>query len=73
MAKFRIKFEYDINSPKFSSFEAEDFDGFDCDCYDDFLTELREQAPNMEWSVHPDETAALELWKAVKARREEHG
>lgn len=63
----RVRFEYDIESRKNSNMHVDDFDG--CETFDELMDELREQAPNVEWSVHPDEENARELWALIEKRR----
>lgn len=62
-----IKFEYEIVSPKYAEMATSDFDH--CHSLDDVLDELREQCPNMEWSVHPDENQARKLWEMIQSQR----
>lgn len=67
-----VRFSYDFSSPrKTSKMEPSDFDH--CRTFNELMDELREQAPQVEWSVNPDEDDAQKLWDAVQKLRGEGG
>lgn len=63
-----VRFDYEFSNPrKTSKMEPSDFDH--CSTFDELMDELREQAPDVEFSVNPDEDDARKLWAAVEAER----